>query len=172
MAWLELRFCFLFFPGRNFVLKKSWKIAFEVLSHAGSDESLTYFANSQRSLASPKFVMKLSQTEIGLCNFNFLCPEWHSSMSSRKLKKIENKTLPSFTLLPPPAWLLQSNWLKFKISGKLQIVLEEFIAYTPIEYRKTRGCQHLTDWTCRISTGYALKSPQSLVAIDCSMFEC
>ena len=35
------------------------------------------------------------------------------------------------------------NQLKFKTAGKLQIILEEFIEYTPILQRKTGGCQHV-----------------------------
>ena len=65
---------------------------------------------------------------------------------------------------------LRNKWLKFKTAGKLPIILEEFMEYTPIYWRKTGGCptcnrldlQTLT----RISTDYnAQKSPWSLLLL-------
>jgi hypothetical protein len=43
----------------------------------------------------------------------------------------------------------ENNRLKFKIARKLPLILEEFIEYTPIYSKKTGGCQHVTDWTCK-----------------------
>jgi len=45
-------------------------------------------------------------------------------------------------------WLsLRNNRLKFKTSGELLITLEEFMEYISNQYRKTKGCQHVTGWT-------------------------
>ena len=45
---------------------------------------------------------------------------------------------------------LRNNWSKLEIAGKLPIISEEFIEeYTPIQKRKTEGCQHVTGWTCK-----------------------
>ena len=41
----------------------------------------------------------------------------------------------------------RNRWLKFKTSWKSTIILEEFIEYTCISWRKTKRCQHVTDWT-------------------------
>ena len=46
---------------------------------------------------------------------------------------------------------LRNNRLKFKTAGKLPIGLEESIEYTPIYWRETGGCQHVTGWTCKHS---------------------
>ena len=46
-------------------------------------------------------------------------------------------------------WVWEINWLKFKTAGKLPIILEESIEYTPVLWRKTGGCQHVTGWTCK-----------------------
>jgi hypothetical protein len=41
-------------------------------------------------------------------------------------------------------WLSKRNdWLKFKISEKLTIIVEEFIEYTPIQQRQPESCQHV-----------------------------
>ena len=44
---------------------------------------------------------------------------------------------------------LRINRLKFKTAGNLPTILEEFIEYTPIQWRKPRWCQHVTGWTCK-----------------------
>ena len=44
---------------------------------------------------------------------------------------------------------LRNNRLKFKTTGKLPIMLEEFIEYTQFNKRKFEGCQHVTGWTCK-----------------------
>ena len=45
---------------------------------------------------------------------------------------------------------LRPKQLKFKnIAGKLPIVLEGFIEYTPILESETGGCQYVTGWTCK-----------------------
>ena len=41
---------------------------------------------------------------------------------------------------------LRNDWSQFKFVGKLPIILEEFIEYTPI---KSKGCLHVTSWTCK-----------------------
>jgi hypothetical protein len=45
----------------------------------------------------------------------------------------------------------RNSRLKFKTAGKSPILLEEFIEYTPILWRETGGCQHVTGWTCKHS---------------------
>ena len=60
--------------------------------------------------------------------------------------------------------------MKFTTAWNLPIILEEFIEYTPIQWRKTKGCQIVTGWTStptRISTDYAQNLPNhSLQLLD------
>jgi hypothetical protein len=61
---------------------------------------------------------------------------------------------------------LKNNRLKLKTAGKLPIILHEFIEYCPIQLKKTGGCQHVTDWTCKhsdLNRLYAQKSPRSML---------
>ena len=44
---------------------------------------------------------------------------------------------------------LRNNRLKFKIAGKLPIILEDSIKYTLFQESKTGGCEHVTGWTCK-----------------------
>ena len=44
---------------------------------------------------------------------------------------------------------VRNNRLRLKTTGKLPIVLDESIEYTPIEQRKTGGGEHITGWTCK-----------------------
>ena len=44
---------------------------------------------------------------------------------------------------------LRNNGLKLTTAGKLPTILEESIEYTPIQQRKTGGCEHVTGWTCK-----------------------
>ena len=56
---------------------------------------------------------------------------------------------------------LRKNQLKFKIAGKLPFILEEYLEYSPIQRRKTGGCQHVTGWTWE-TLGYQLVMPKNL----------
>ena len=60
---------------------------------------------------------------------------------------------------------LRNNRLKFKIAGKVPLILEEFIEYTPRLSQKTGGCQHVTYGLAnnRVSTDYAHESPDHWV---------
>ena len=48
----------------------------------------------------------------------------------------------------PVGGQLQMNRLTFKTAGKLPIILEELKEYSLIQ-QKTRGCEHVTSWTCQ-----------------------
>ena len=45
--------------------------------------------------------------------------------------------------------VLRINRLKLKTLGGLPITLEEFMEYTSNYLRRTEGCQHVPDWTCK-----------------------
>ena len=50
-----------------------------------------------------------------------------------------------------PVEFEKNNRLKSKTARKLPVILEEFIEYTPISYKKGEGYQHVTGWTCKHS---------------------
>ena len=63
-------------------------------------------------------------------------------------------------------WSLRTNWLKFKMSGKQAIILEELMKHASIYWRKSGRSRHVTSWTwkhTRIWTDYAQKSSRTLV---------
>ena len=64
---------------------------------------------------------------------------------------VEKSTGRSRAMIGENRLSLRINRLKSKTAWKLPIIFEEFIEYTPIFWRKSGRCQHVTGWTCKHS---------------------
>ena len=57
---------------------------------------------------------------------------------------------------------LRNNRLKFRASGKLPIILEEFIEYTPILIKKNQNMSTKFNWFDLETRGYEPNMPKNL----------